>query len=89
MLAYELAHEPFLNELGYEWMRAQRLELASAVLALNAELHPHSWNAHNSLGDAHKQNGRKQLAIAAFSRSLALNPSDATGKRELQELRGE
>ncbi|MEM6338213.1 MAG: tetratricopeptide repeat protein, partial [Bacteroidota bacterium] len=53
----------------------------------NARAYPGSWNVHDSLGEALALAGRTEEAIAAYERSLALNPSSVSGKEALRRLR--
>jgi tetratricopeptide (TPR) repeat protein len=53
----------------------------------NAELHPQSWNAFDSLGEAYLNAGDTAKAIANFEKSLVLNPENKNGKDMLARLR--
>jgi len=79
--------EAEINQLGYALLTAKRTDDAIAVLALNAEEHPDSWNAHDSLGEAYMTAGKREPAIASYTRSLELNPANETGKQALERLR--
>lgn len=81
--------EASINALGYEYLGSDRLALAVAVLAFNAEAFPDSWNAHDSHGEALAAAGRTREAIAAYERSLALNPDNTNGRAVLDRLRPE
>ena len=75
-----------LNALGYELLRQGRHVAAIAVLQLNSADHPSSSNAFDSLGEAYAANGEKALAIAAYRRSLVLNPGNGNGAAQLKAL---
>ncbi|MDX1660167.1 MAG: S41 family peptidase [Gemmatimonadota bacterium] len=82
--------EGVLNGLGYRLLGRDRVDEAVAVFRINAEAHPRSANAHDSLGEALVRAGRIEAAIAAYERSLALDPGGALGdnaRRVLAELR--
>ena len=78
--------EQRLNNVGYGLMRAKKMAEAIAVFKLNTELYPDAWNTYDSLGDAYATNGEKELAIASYKKSLALNPQNANGAAILKKL---
>ncbi|MBC7843389.1 MAG: tetratricopeptide repeat protein [Gemmatimonadaceae bacterium] len=45
------------------------------MLALNADLHPASENAHDSLAEAYEAVGDATAALRAYRRVLELNPA--------------
>jgi CubicO group peptidase (beta-lactamase class C family) len=84
----EAVDENRKNRLGYDFMRARKFKEAIAVLKLNIELYPDSWNAYDSLGEAYMMNGDKELAVKNYEKSLALNPQNTNGAQMLKRLRG-
>jgi dienelactone hydrolase len=82
---FEIA-EPELNRWGYRRLAAGDTRMAVGVLKLATELHPDSWNAFDSLGEAYAANGDKALATAAYRQSLVLNPKNANGVTQLKVL---
>jgi hypothetical protein len=84
-----LVDESVLNWLAvyfqYWWGREAE---ALGVFELNAVLHPGSWSASDSLGDAYAARGRKDDAIRTYKRSLELNPEDPNAKAALEGLTG-
>lgn len=81
--------EQRLNTLGYELLRAKKLRESIAVFALNAELYPQSFNVYDSLGDAYRESGEKELAVKNYRRSLELNPQNRNATEMLKKLEGE
>lgn len=81
--------EDELNALGYEFLYATELEWAVAIFSMNAEAFPHSWNVHDSLGEALVKAGERELAIESYRRSLELNPGNDNGREILRELEAE
>lgn len=75
-----------LNRWGYQRLAAGDTRMAVGVLKLAADLHPDSWNAFDSLGEAYAANGDKALAIAAYRQSLVLNPKNTNGAAQLKVL---
>jgi tetratricopeptide (TPR) repeat protein len=80
--------EQRLNTLGYVLMRQKKMPEAIAIFKLNTELYPNAWNTYDSLGEAYMTNGDKELAIANYKKSLALNPQNAGGAMMLKKLEG-
>lgn len=76
-----------LNSLGYRLMAEKRYQGAIAVLKLNVELYPGSWNVYDSLGEAYMLNGDKALAVKNYEKSLELNPKNSNGAKMVQKLR--
>ncbi|MFB3910400.1 MAG: tetratricopeptide repeat protein [Candidatus Eisenbacteria bacterium] len=63
-------------------------ERAVYVFEKTVALYPDSWNAHDSLGEALLQAGRKEQAIEHYRKSLELNPRNLGAKKILQEFGG-
>lgn len=78
--------EAELNQLGYRLLGEQRYSEAIAVLELNVEAHPDSWNAYDSLGEACMGAGDRERAIELYRRSLELNPDNSNGEAMLERL---
>jgi mono/diheme cytochrome c family protein len=78
--------ERALNRLGYEFLRSEP-PVAIAIFELNAERHPESWNAWDSLAEGHMVAGDRDEAIELFQKSLDLNPDNANAKKKLAQLR--
>jgi len=80
--------EPALNRLGYEFLRRRsEPRTAIAIFELNAERHPESWNAWDSLAEGHMAAGDREAAIEMYQKSLDLNPENTSAKDKLAELR--
>lgn len=78
--------EQELNRLGYELMKAQKLDAARAVFTLNTEFYPGSFNTWDSLAEYYMNTGNKVQAIAFYKRSIELNPKNENGKSMLKKL---
>jgi tetratricopeptide (TPR) repeat protein len=57
------------------WQRNER-DKAIQLRQLNTEAYPNSVHAHNDLGNAYRDTGQAQLALASFERALALIDTD-------------
>ena len=78
--------EDSINNVGYQLISAHKLQDALQVFELNGQLHPDSWNAYDSLGEAYMNNGEKDLAIQSYKKSLELNPQNANASAMLKKL---
>jgi CubicO group peptidase (beta-lactamase class C family) len=78
--------EDSINSTGYQLLAAKKLADSIRIFQLNVELHPQSWNAYDSLGEAYMNNGDKDLAIQNYKKSLELNPDNNNGKDMLKKL---
>jgi len=75
-----------LNNLGYVLMRENKVAAAIALLKLNTEFYPNSWNVYDSLGEAYMTNGDKELAITNYKKSLTLNSDNPNAVEMLKKL---
>ncbi len=79
--------EARVNELGYFLLARKRVEEAIELFELNAEDHPDSWNAYDSLGEAYMVKGDKELAVKYYRKSLELNPGNKNAEEAIKKLR--
>jgi len=79
--------EAELNGIGYFLLQQQK-EVDGAILLFefNAELHPQSWNAYDSLAEAFYTKGDKQKALELYRKSLELNPANENGKKFVERI---
>ncbi len=75
-----------VNQLGYFFLNNGHVEQAVDIFKYNAQAHPDSFNAHDSLAEAYHQAGNKLLAAQHYRRSLQLNPKNGNAKKMLAEL---
>ena len=84
---YDLG-EPELNALGYQLLSAdKRVSEAIAIFKLNTTEHPTSSNAFDSLGEAYRAHGEKDLAIRSCQTAVKLDPTNGHAAAMLQELK--
>jgi len=79
--------EAVLLELGRESLSTHKPDDALAWLQLNAEFYPQSAATYVELSKAHLVKRDRDSAIADLTKALALDPSNADAKRQLQTLR--
>jgi uncharacterized membrane protein len=78
--------EDELNILGYQLVKANKLEQAIRIFQLNVEAYPGSDNTYDSLAEAYMDDGNKPQALANYKRSLQLNPANNNAIKMLQKL---
>jgi predicted Zn-dependent protease len=78
--------EAVLNSLGYRMLALQRASDAVALLGLNARMYPGSANVYDSLGDGYVAAGDQARAVAAYKRSLALDPSNRHAAEAIRQI---
>jgi tetratricopeptide (TPR) repeat protein len=81
--------EEQLNELGYKYLKLQKVPQSVAVLGLAAKLFPNSSNAHDSFGEVLAISGQKEAAIRQYERAIALDPKAENAKSKLTQLRNQ
>lgn len=79
--------EAKLNHLGYDYLSANKVAEAVAVLKWATELYPTSGNAFDSYGEALVKQGDRDAAIAAYEKAVSLNPQNGNAKALLAELK--
>jgi len=87
--AVAIANENELNLYAYQLMNQGQQDKAIEMFKLNAERHPKSANAWDSLGEGYATKGDKKNAIINFKKSLSMNPPanvKANSEKFLREL---
>lgn len=74
------------NLLGYHYLRSGRLKEAVAVFELNVEAFPDVGDPYDSLAEAYMAEGRNELAITNYKRSLELDPNNSNARVMLEKL---
>jgi CubicO group peptidase (beta-lactamase class C family) len=78
--------EGTINQAGYSLMGKAKIGDAILLFRKNVEMHPDSWNAYDSLGEALMKNGDKDLAVSNYRKSVELNPANENGLAVLKKL---
>lgn len=78
-----------MNQFGYNLLNAKRIDDAIEIFKLNAEAYPQSANVYDSLGDAYQAAGKKDEAIKAYEKALAIDPNYRTSIEALKKLKGQ
>ncbi len=75
-----------LNNLGYELLYDNKIDLAISVFKINVALYPESSNTYDSLGEAYMENGEDELAIKYYRISLDMDPENNNAREMLKKL---
>lgn len=78
--------ESEMNSAGYNLLHAGRKVEAEAVLKLNMEAFPKSSNVYDSYGEVLMIQGKNELAIANYKKSIELDPTNQNGIDMLKKL---
>ena len=87
-LELELHNGVSINALGVDYLERNELDAGLAALRFNADMHPESARAWDSLGDAHLRRKESKLALAAFEKCLKLDPRSVNALRRVKEMKG-
>ncbi len=79
--------ESHLNRMGYFLLGLNKGDDAIKLFRLNREFHPGSANVYDSLAEVYAKQGRHDLAIIYYQRSLEINPDNKNAIDKLKELK--
>lgn len=68
----DFLHENAINELGYNFMQKNQIEIAEVILKSNTELFPNSANTYDSYGEALSLNGKLNQSMASYQKAVDL-----------------
>jgi predicted alpha/beta superfamily hydrolase len=80
-----LPTEDLVNQLAYDCMSRNKMDVAYKLFKRNIDNHPDSANAFDSIGEYYVNQGDKQKAIDSFRKSLSLQETEDT-RRKFNEL---
>jgi CubicO group peptidase (beta-lactamase class C family) len=75
-----------INSLGYDLLRAKKVDEAIAVFKLNTEDFPASSNTWDSLAEGYMVRGDKKLAVENYKKSLELDPNNKNAAEYIKKL---
>jgi CubicO group peptidase (beta-lactamase class C family) len=78
--------EDDMNRVGYQLLQDGKKKEAIEVFKINVENFPKSGNVYDSLAEAYLADGDKKQAIANYTQSIKLDPSNENGKKVLAEI---
>jgi len=76
-------NDEHFNNIGYQLLRARKMETASQIFKMNQESYPDSWSVYHGLGDTYRMMGQKSVALEYYRKSLKLNPKNEEGLRAI------
>jgi pimeloyl-ACP methyl ester carboxylesterase len=83
----EIVREKLMNRIGYEQFWASRPVEALDVFRFNAESHPRSENAYDSLAEGFLAVGDKEGARRSYGKVLEINSANQNAIQKLRELK--
>jgi dienelactone hydrolase len=81
-----LIREKVLKRIGYEFLWAGQPARSIDIFRLNVEAHPLSADAYDSLAEGYLANGKKDLALKYYRKSLELNPQNKGAQEKIGQL---
>lgn len=85
MLSEAVLTEQRVNAAGYQLLGRKELDKAVRLLEYNTRRFPRSFNAWDSLAEAHLARGDRETAVRLYKKAVELNPGDTDfAKRVLQ-----
>lgn len=76
-----------LNDWAYRMLNGGgKPKEALEIFKLNVYLYPDSANVYDSVAEAYAANGKRELAIENYKRSLALDPNNTNAAQQLKKL---
>lgn len=82
---YELI-EGDMNRLGYQYLSNGQLDEAVAIFKLNMEAFPESGNTYDSYAEGLMEQGKNEMAIKYYRKSIEVNPGNQNGIDMLKKL---
>lgn len=82
---YDLS-EAGINIFGYQVMGQGKDDEALKIFKLNTELYPEAFNAFDSYGECLVKLGKEAEGLAAYKKSVELNPGHVSGKKIIAEI---
>jgi predicted alpha/beta superfamily hydrolase len=77
--------EDAINTFGYELLQQNKPADAELIFKLNIELYPSSYNVYDSYGECLLLLGKEKEGIAAYEKSLQLNPKNTNAINVLKK----
>jgi len=74
------------NNIGFQLLKAKKMEEAYKVFKLNETKYPDSWTVYHGLGETYRLMGQKDLALLNYKKSLKLNPNNEGSLRGITRL---
>ena len=85
---YNFSNEDELNQLGYEFLRNEKIESAIKIFSLNVAEFPNSVNVYDSRGEAYFNKKEYLLSKNDYLKVLELDPANQNAKEMLLKIEG-
>lgn len=81
-------NDVYFNDIGFQLLRAKKMDAAYKVFKINESNYPNSWNVYHGLAETYRLMGKKEMALAQYKKSLKLNPDSTEIQRAIAQLSG-
>lgn len=78
--------ESEMNSIGYTLLQSGKIKEAEAIFKLNIDAFPKSSNVYDSYAEVLMEQGKNDLAIANYKKSIELDPANQNGIDMLKKL---
>lgn len=78
--------EKAFNNLGYAFLYVEKIDAAIAVLKINNDAFPDSWNTYDSLAEVYTLANQYKKAIKLYEVAVKMNPEGEHSKAQLDKL---
>ena len=75
-----------MNRTGYARLGQGGVNEALTLFRMNIEAYPESFNVYDSYGEALMAHRQYELALKNYTRSVELNPGNASDREKLAQL---
>ncbi len=75
-----------INRIGYEMLYNNKVGEAIKIFKFNVAVFPGSADVYDSLGEGYMVAGKKDQAIANYTKSLEINPKNEDAKKAIESL---
>jgi tetratricopeptide (TPR) repeat protein len=76
------------NDIGYQLLKAKKIDDALKVFKLNETHYPDSWAVSHGIAETYRLMGQKDQAMAYYRKSLKLNPNNKETLSAMARLNG-
>ena len=75
-----------MNQVGYQLFQSGKIDEATVIFKINVEAFPKSSNVYDSYAEGLMSQGKNELAITNYRKSVELNPNNQNGIKMLKKL---
>lgn len=76
-----------LNRIGYAFLKDKKMDNSIEIFQLNTKLFPQNPNVWDSLGEAYRTKGEREMALKYYTKALELDPEFPSALEAVRELK--